>query len=224
MSGDAYKLEELRLKTAVAQEDANRELVKANALQLKVLEKRQVEKKEITDIYKYLLDIRFGAMFSGIERLYIIEDYDELHLELSKLYSLDFTDLGLHRLGNNTNYLFKDKRAYELGAKLGRSYFDKYNKFIALGHPGYNLDGDTRTYYQTYYSYADSRTLYHLSYSKYELENIFGESIEKAFKKLFELKEIIKKEEEVEKEKNEAEKKAEIEETKRKLAELEGKG
>lgn len=187
-SKDAYRIEELRLEVAKKQTEANSLLLQAKTKELEIERMRSKEKDEITKVYKYLLDCKFGKSL-----------YNLLYLKNKSNAEVILRELDLF-LKNSDSYDHRDyerlRKGWEISIKyhsqvIAKDFINRYNKFLSLGHPGYKLSKESVTV-----EYLSSgEWLSTLKESQFELEQILEKNLQAAIGKLSELEKEEKEKE-----------------------------
>lgn len=183
-SKDAYRIEEIKLKVAQAQEEANSIRLKANKVELEIVKLRLKEKERITNTYEYLLSCNFGAAFSLISKLKEKRTTDSLLKDLEFIFNFTY---GWHIL---IDELHKGKKGSldDMAQNIASKFFYTYNTFIALGHPNYELVKVERSIGDL----LSNQKLFLINRTRLELEKMFVKHLNAGVDKLFELFKIEK--------------------------------
>lgn len=187
---EAYRLEEIKLKVAETQKEANALLAEAKKAELEIEKLRCLEESKLAEIRAFLLEFDFGKHFQEILKLKDSSDIGEI------IENMQFLKDRLNIYGTVMVGRFQEGKPFFLagiGSMLMKEFIQNYNKFLALGHPGYELNIEERDYH----SVREGNQLYLMSKSGSELRKYFENSFQEIEDRLIDLyKEEIKNKEE----------------------------
>lgn len=197
-SNESYEMLTLKLKLAEKQKEANKILLKAKEIEWEIESPKKNRQEELINIHEYLLKVNFGFLFATLYDLERENNLDVIIQELEHIISFS------GNYNNGLEYRLEKNHPLNLGKigmKLAREFHSKYNRFLALGHPGYEFvkssgESDSLRHDAKLYLMKDSTAelerLFHKDFSNVEshLLVLYNAKIEKEMK-IAEAKKIL---------------------------------